>query len=394
MNWFTSLFTKSLFTSRILGTPSFMSLQDVKKLECIFSNPAALKVFALQCDLFSLAYITVKKDEQELPDDPFLKLIKNPNTFQTMSQFLWDFMFWNMVGNSYCYVDSAIIEKEKNKMVFLNHFKMEWDKDMYKIADKIFVEKGELKKYNIIYRYSDGTKSALPLDRILISSDLSNNFGNWFVSPSRIDALYKVISNSEEALDAKNINLRYSGKFLVGSPTDAMRTGLTESEKTSLTDEMEKNKDKKVYPMSSLVNIKRFVENFSSLQLDQAYLADYFLIGNMYNIPRDVLEAYNSATYENQEKARIAHIHYTLSPKGNEWMNMFERHFMYDKEGKNIEMSWDHLLMMQVANNEQIDFKKKQIEAFKSLVDMGMTTEEANKYLNTSFVLPSKQPVL
>lgn len=388
-NWFSRFFTRNIFMNRLFGSPSFMSLQDIKKFEFVFSNPALLKVIALQCDLFSLGQVTVMKDKVEVENDPFLKLMKKPNTFQTQSQFLWDFMFWNMMGNGYCYVDSAVVEKEKNKMVFLNTFKMEWDRDMIHIVDKIFIEEEDLKEYNIIYRYSDGTTSTMPLDRIIISSDLSNNFGNWFVSPSRIDALVKVISNSEEGLDAKNVNLRYSRKFLVGSPTDAMRRGLSEDEKNSLTGDMDShgNKDKNVYPMSSLVNIRRFVDNFASLQLDQSFLADYFLIGNMYNIPRDVLEAYNSATYENQEKARIAHIHYTLSPKGNEWMNAFENKFGYTKENKNIVLSWDHLLMMQVAKNDEIDFKQKEIEAFQSLLDMGMDPAEANKYLGTSFVL-------
>ena len=387
-SWLPRIFNRALFTfNRMIGSPSFMSLQDIKKFEFVFSNPALLKVVSLQCDLFSLGRVQVMKDGVELEDDAFIKLIKRPNTFQTQTQFLWDFMFWNMMGNAYCYVDSAIVEKPKNKMVFLNYFKMEWPIDIYKIADKIFVEQKDLAKYDIVYRYSDGTTSKLPLDRIIISSDLSNNFGNWFISPSRIDALVKVISNSEEALDAKNVNLRYSGRFLVGSPTDSMRTGMTEEEKKSITEDIDKNQDKRVYPMSSLVNIRRFVDNISALQLDPSYLADYFLIGNMFNIPRDVLEAYNSATYENQEKARIAHIHYTLSPKGNEWMNAFENMFGYTEEGKDILLTWDHLLMMQVAKNDQIDYKTKEIAAFQSCLDIGMTPEEANKYLGSAFIL-------
>jgi len=373
----------------MIGSPSFMTLQDIKKFEFVFSNPALLKVIALQCDLFSLGEVQVTQNKAPIENDPFLKLIKKPNTFQTQTQFLWDFMFWNMMGNGYCYVDSALVDKPNNKMVFLNYFKMQWPTDLFKIADKIFIERKDLAKYNITYRYSDGTTSLLPLDRIIISSDLSNNFGNWFVSPSRIDALVKVISNSEEALDAKNVNLRYSGRFLVGSPTDAQRTGMTEEEKKSITDDMDKDKHKRVFPMSSLVNIRRFVDNISALQLDPSFLADYFLIGTMFNIPRDVLEAYNSATYENQEKARIAHIHYTLSPKGNEFMNSFENMFGYEQENKNIQLTWDHLLMMQVAKNDQIDYKTKEINAFQSCLDMGMTPEEANKYLGSAFVITS-----
>ena len=61
----------------------------------VLSNPAVLKVFALQCNLFSMGKVTVenKKTKEPIEDDPFLNVLSEPNPFGNESQFLWDFMF-------------------------------------------------------------------------------------------------------------------------------------------------------------------------------------------------------------------------------------------------------------------------------------------------------------
>ena len=44
-----------------------------EKLKAILSNPAAMKVFALQCDLFSMGKLFVyDKNEKPIENDPFL----------------------------------------------------------------------------------------------------------------------------------------------------------------------------------------------------------------------------------------------------------------------------------------------------------------------------------
>jgi len=64
----------------------------------------------------------------------------------------------------------------------------------------------------------------------------------------------------------------------------------------------------------------------------------------MFNIPKDIIEAYMSggkgATYENQEKAQVRHIENTLKPKGDELCDALDT--MFDNV-KDIEMSWNHL---------------------------------------------------
>lgn len=393
----------SLFRSRVRGlynfgfnvihaSTQFNTFQREKeKLTMVLSNPAVLKVFALQCDLFSMGEVKVKKNDKDIDNDPFLSLIQSPNPFsKTQSQFLWDFMFWNMLGTSYAYVDSSVVDRPGNKIYYLDPCRIEWPLEFDRKKDKMVFSDAELKaimKTIITYRYDDGSVFTFPFDRLVISYDLTNGIGNFFKGPSRLDALVKIISNSEFTLDADNINIRYSGKFLVGADkqTGAKNTlGMNEEEKKDIRTKID-TADQNVWPVNTMLKIQRFVSDMAGLQLSEKYLHQYFLIGNMYNIPRDVLEAYNSATYENQEKARAAHVNYTLDPKGEQFMDAFEVHFGYRTQGKNIFISWDDLPFMQIFEKEKIEVKKATIEVLTSLLNLGVTIEQANEFLGTEF---------
>lgn len=366
--------------------------KDREKLEMVLSNPAVLKVFALQCNLFSMGKVKVTTEEgEEIKDDPFLTLLRKPNPFTaTEAQFLWDFMFWNMLGTSYTYVDSKVVDRKLNKMYFLDPSKIEWPQELERKKDKMIFSDSEINdimKMEITYRYQDGTAFKFPFDRLVISHDLTNSIGNFFKGPSRLDALYKIVSNSEYTLDADNINIRYSGKFLVGSDKavgQSIKVGMSGEEKDDIIDKIDTDK-KNVFPLQSMVKIQRFVSDMAALELSEKYLHLYFLIGNMYDIPRDVLEAYNSATYENQEKARAAHVNYSLDPKGEQFMDSFEVHFGYREQKKKIDIGWDHLPFVQIFAKERIETKKATIEALNSLLAMGVDIEEANEYLGTEF---------
>jgi hypothetical protein len=377
----------------IQGSTQFNSFtRDREKLTMVLSNPAVMKVFSLQCDLFSMGKVKVLDDEgAEIEDDPFLNLLRRPNPFTlTEAQFLWDFMFWNMLGTSYAYVDSSVVDRKQNKMYFLDPSRIEWPEELEKAKDKMIFSDAafnKLMKTVITYRYADGEVFTFPFDRLVISHDLTNSIGNFFKGPSRLDALYKVISNSEYTLDAENINIRYSGKFLVGSDKavgTSIKVGMSTEEKDDIASKIDTDK-KSVWPLQSMVKIQRFVSDMASLELKEQYLHQYFTIGNMFGIPRDVLEAYNSSTWENQEKARGAHVDYTLSPKGNQFMDSFEVHFGYKEQGKNIHIGWDHLPFVQVFAKERADTKKVTVETLNSLLTLGVSIEQANEFLGTEF---------
>lgn len=364
-------------------------VSDLEKLEAVLNSPAVLKVFALQCDLFSLGKIRIYQGEKELKKDPALDRLANPNPFQTQSQLLWSAMFWNMIGNIYITMNSKVVTNTDTKIYTLEHRKMEFPQDMIDRSDKLIFSNSTLKTYldkKITYRYDDGTSTEISLNDIICISDLTNSLGNWFKGPSRLDALYKVVANSEQALDAENINLDFSKKFLVAgqqNPKDVSKLPMAPEEKKDIETKLMGNKP--VHAIKSMIEIQRFVSDLNALALPDQYLAQFFLIGSMYNIPRDVLELYASSKYENQEKARAGHVSYTLDPKGQDLMERFSQVWGYPAMGKKIVIDWSHLSFMQVFEREKTETQLKKTIALTNLAKLNVPIDEANAFLGTKF---------
>lgn len=369
--------------------------KDVEKLQLIFSNPAMLKVFSLCCDLFSLGNVYVYSNGKSVDKHPFLDFINNPNNRQQKNQWLWDYCFWNMIGNDYLYMDTWNLDRiTKNKGYFLEPSKIEWPLALENKKDKLFLSESsenELMSTVITYRYQDGSTFNFQLKKLLHIPDLTNGTGNWFKGQSRIDALYKVISNSEEAMDSKNVNLRMSAKYMVSGKSDIDNINeLPLSNEEKLDIEKSSLSKNPVTALKSLTDVKRYVENIANLKLDDSYLNDYFVIGSMYGIPKDVLEAFNSGTFENQEKARGALISYSLQPRADKLMSGLMKGFG-ESESMYV-MSWDHLSFMQVFEKERAEISKVKSETLLLLLKAGVNLKEINAILDTNFTEVDYEP--
>ncbi|CAA0144186.1 Contig93, whole genome shotgun sequence [Tenacibaculum maritimum] len=379
-------FSKSLF-SLLNATPQYNDYTDeTEKIQAVLSNPAALKVFALQCDLFSLATIKIKKDDKDIENDPFQKLVNNPNPFQSQRQFLWDFMFWNMIGNAVLYIKSGDVDRDNNTMYFLDTSRIFFSNKLQeKIGNLVLSKKGfkDIQEERVEYKNKNGKSNFFKIKELLFITDLTNSTGNWFKGNSRLDALYKIISNSEAGIDSKNINARYLGKYIVNGKVDETNVNLPmmkNDEKKEIEDRIDGNK--KVHAVKTPIDIKRFIERSEVLEnLDKSYLADYYKIGKMYGIPRDVLEAYESSTYENQEKARGSHVSYTLSPKGCDLGDSVAKRLEYTNEGKIIYLDWSHLPFMQVFKKEEAKVNETNAKSLEKLIKAGVKPESAAKML-------------
>lgn len=353
----------------------------------LLEHPAFLKVVAIQCDLFSLGEFYVEdKYGEPISDDPFLKLIKNPNPYDEKGDLLWMYMFNLMLGNAYLTATSKLVDSNNNRIYSLDSWKVEIPNELERRHDHIIESKStanELSDQEIIYHYDSGGFKKIKWSNILHVPDLA--VGARYKGASRIESLKKIIANSEASLDSENINIRYSGKFMVAgknSLEDISSMPMGQDEKEDIEDKVNKGNNP-VTAVKSLIDIKRFVDNYAHLELDKRYLNAYYLIGKVYGIPRDVLEAYDASTFENQEKARGAHVVYTLQPKGNSLCHGFESLFGY--EDRNIKISWDHLPFMQVFEEQRQKAKENKVNTFQKLVLMGVPIDEINSFLGTEF---------
>lgn len=349
----------------------------------MLTNPALARIVFLNCDVFSLANIK-RIDGKE--NDPLLDLLNNPNHFQTKKQFLWDYRFWLMFGNAYVKPFNNRIDSNYQNLYLLEPTKMIWPDTTVKKLDKMVISKSalnDLLNSNIYYKYNDGTKTPIQLKELLNFHDLTNGTGNWFKGNSRIDALWKILANSNSALDAKNINLEFSRKFLISGnydPTANLNslTTMQDIEKEDIRSKLRSSEP--IHPLKTEVNIKRFVENLANLELDDSYNDDLSKIGGMFNIPSDVLEALKKgATYENQEKSIGRHISYSEMPKLTDLLEGLCSFFGLDIN--DYEADFNNNSFMQVFEKDKATVNMTNARTLETLVKNGADANEVAELL-------------
>lgn len=353
---------------------------QAKKLSTILENPAALYIFLLLPELYSMGQYKLYQGEKEIEKHPLLDFLKDPNPMQTESQFKWDYMFWRKLGTANLMFSSKVLN-EQNKMYFLSSDGMEWSEFFKENSQSLFLSDPiikQMKRSTITYK-TKNQQITFPYERLQQFFDISNGIQGWFTSPSRVDALYKIIANSENALKSKNINSLFASKFLVAgkaavSDTSKLPMGADDkrSAEASMLDD-----GKSIHAVKTMVDIKRFVENANVLDaLDKSWMNDAFVIGKMLNIPKDVIEMLGDSTYENQEKARAAIVGYCIQPDADDFCEGILRYFGLDKS-YDLQLDYSHLPFVQVYEKERAETVEKKANAFFKLVQAGADQAEA-----------------
>jgi len=356
---------KDFFTSSD-SVKGFSTTQ--KKIEAALYNPAVLKVLSYRADIYSQIKFNEFNNDKLIQEDFLYSESKKPNPMQTWVDFHYDVSFWRDLGTAYIY-------KEFDTLYCLNPMYIDIKESQLKELNKYrFSEskvkqarKGEFKaKFNC-----DAEWQTLKLENLYILSDLSTSVsGNWLEGNSRIDALYDVIKNSKLSLKAKNRNLFYSTKFSVSGQHDAkdqFSTPMGSDEQKDITQGLQGNKE--IYATKQKIDVKQLVSNLASLKLDDSYIADLSIIGNMYGLTKDVLDVViKGSTHENKEKAIGAFIDYSMMPKVQQHSDLYE--LLFDKQ--EIRGSFKHLPFNAVFESEKINNTKIELENLKIAAELGL----------------------
>jgi len=347
------------------------------KLEQCLNNPALLKVLSFRADLYSQAKIDRYLDNKEVEKDFLYSQSKQPNDWQSWIDLRWDISFYRDLGTCYIY-------KEGDVTYCLNPVGIDFtDKQIKKFGKLTFSKYGSESRNNMrndtfTYINQNGEKQQLKFKNLYILSDLSNGVsGNWLKGNSRLDALYQVVLNSELSLTAKNRNLLFTTKFLVSGQSDESdiyKQPMDDTEQKSVVSGL-LNKNIVVTP--SKVDITQMVSNLQSLKLDDSYIADLTIIGNMYGMSKDVLDIVSKgSTYENKEKSLGAFIDYSLMPKLNQETDLWE--LVYEVE--DLRGTFKHLPFNAVFEIDRVNSLKVMLENLNLAKELGMNeTDLKNK---------------
>lgn len=357
----------------------------------MLTNPALAKVTYLNCDVFSLGKIERVDGET----DDFIRMLQNPNRFQTMRQWLWSYRFWIMYGNAYLKPNTAIVGNSRAQLYWLDSSKIDWDEASLENLDELVLSnatQSRVERVEVRYEYQNGKSENFRLGELLPFHDLTNNTGNWYRGESRIDALKKILQNNESTLDAKNINLEFVRKFLVSGnydPTKNLTSFATmqDVEQDDIENKLRGNKS--VLPIKSQVSIERFVENLADLKLDEAYTSDLLVIADMYGIPKELISVLlEGSTYENQEKALSRHISYSEMPKAQDLLEGLCGHFGLNAD--DYHMTWDYLSFMNHDNYKESQVNERNARTLAQLLDAGVNAEDALELLGMDVRIEEK----
>jgi len=356
--------------SSLSGKDHTERIPDKKKVQVALSNPAFLKVLSMNCDLFSLGKINEYQNNELKEIDFLYSQKKKPNFYQTWTQWTWEYMFYRMIFGYSVLRRNGNILNDNNQIYWLNPANIDWDEKKFSKFTNSVANFNEQQRQTIKYTHPDGSTEKIALSELTFIQEMTNTAtGNFYKGVSKMDALYKVLSNSESALDAKGVNLDFAKKFLVSGKTDPNNISaipMGEGEKESIETKVQSNKN--VHATKSPVTLDRFVKDIAKLELDESFREDYFTIGSMYNIPRDVLEAsLEGSTYENQEKATMRHVDYSMRPAGSALTDVLEDIFSY----QDLRTEWNHLSFNQFAELQREERKKVQLENIKLAIDLG-----------------------
>jgi hypothetical protein len=372
------------------GSANFKT-QNPNKL---YENSFALrKAVSILKDTGKLANINLYENGK-LKQNNFLYSLKpKPNPYQTWTNFIEEFIYWYSLGTVYYWKGSGISYESRNQY-FLDFSKFDSDtiKKLEKFGKKLTNSNinefyKDFKNHQIKYKFNDSDTQLIPLSEVVvIQSDI--NVNSWFFNFNRLNAISKILTNADDSLDAKNINIHFSKKYAAyqGVNKDDLAqqiTGLSKGERDDIKQKV-MSKDPLHVSGSNNLEIKRFIDNLKNLGYDESFLNDYLLVGLFFNIPLEILGDFLrskglSSQGDAKEKAMIQLIDMAIMPILQTFTDVLELGL---KENQEVKAEFTHLWFMKVAIKQQAEQRKMDLEALKMAKELGLDDTKVQEQLN------------
>jgi hypothetical protein len=287
-----------------------------------------------------------------------LKLLKQPNYFQSQEDFLFQQMwFLSATGTNYTYKVNAL---NTTRSIY-NLLPSEIDLQNSQKVKSFVSTKAELKAFGdreIKYKL-DGQEFKIALKNIIPTYDLANGLScnSLMNSPSRVSGISKILENIEESLMSKNVNLKMSQKYLMASQGDGNEAQIQQSDREDITSKISR---KSLLITNANIKAQHLVTDMKRLYLDEQFSNDALTCLLAFDMSKDILNYFSngSSTYENKEKAMLDYVQNSIQSDANNTMNSFASSFGLIDKGESLVASYDHLPVMQSVMKTKIETLK------------------------------------
>lgn len=375
-----------IFTYTFMRNDGFQPNKNY--LEWSLENPVLLAILALRCSVYSqMKIIHVNANGEEIKDSPFVKLLKQPNYFQSQEDFLFQEMWFKSVdGTCLTYQVKALNEVK----ALYNLIPQSTDYQKTNKLKKFITTQKDFKTFGeqTIKYTLDCQEYNLRIDDLIASYDLANGLtcDSFMRSPSRIKAIEKVLCNIDENTKAKNTNLKMSQKYLVSNKSTGNEANIMPEDRKDIFDKISR---KDVLITNAAINATHLVSDMKRLFLDEQFSSDALTCVLAFGMSRDVLNyfANGASTYDNEEKAMQNYIQNMVQPDADKRMNSFNSQWGLIDKGEKLVASYAHLPVMSGIINEKMASLKAMQETIKLGIDNGTISAQEAKKMTDSLIL-------
>ena len=343
----------SIWTT-LLGGDDFINNSNY--LHTSLENPVLNAIVSLRAKMYSQMQIShVDANGKEVKNSDVLKLLKQPNYFQSQEDFLFQQMwFLSTSGNNYVYQIKPL-STDLPKAIY-NLIPSEIDFNKVNKVDKFVFTKEQIKSFadrKIKYTL-DGKVYDIKLSEIIPLYDLANAIttDSWFVAPSRVKAIEKVLQNIDVNLRSKHKNLQFSAKYVGVNKSTGMEAQIQTADRKAIENVLNA---KDVLTTNASVEYKHLVSDMKKLFLDEQFADDANKCLLAFEMNKNVLNYFaKDSTFENQKNGVIDWIQNSIQGSADNTMNSLSSTFGLLDKGERLVASYNHLPIMQSLINDKI----------------------------------------
>lgn len=368
------------------GNASWNNIDD--KIQTAYNHPILMPGIQLIANYFSRAKFT----DGGKDTSPMLKVLAQPNIFQTQDDFLKQFIWFKYAaGFVYQMPVSVLGDNRADRLKYLynlNPTLIEFD-DRFKTSLPMTTSAVE-EELDKQFMYDQYNQALMPKMRdVLPYYDLPNGLKMWgddqnmWIAPSRLDSLRKPLSNIDKAFTAKNIVIQSNGKELFINKTQGnmAKVMMKKSESDDIVSKLQKDyspgsgKGRSIVTNSDLLWQSLHIK-LKELGLDESVVADAKTVINALQIPPELYSVDgNSATFENQGKAVIHFVQSKIQVEADDFCKTLNNRY-----GTDLKATYDHLPIFREAEKQKALGMKSIAASCKQMVDSGIwTTKRAEE---------------
>ena len=330
-----------------------------------------MTIIALRSKIYSQMQIQhLNKRGEIIENSPYIKLLRQPNFFQSQEDFLFQQMwFLSCAGTNYTRQFKPFKSSEVPTALF-NLVPDEIDLNKSNELNGFVYTKSDFEKIGertIIYTMN-GKRISIPLRELIPFYDLANGLqDNQFMqSYSRVKGIVKTLENINQNIKSKNINLQFSQKYLASNKSTGNEAQILENDRKDIYNKI----DQKALSITNKnIDVKHMVSDMKRLFLDEQFSSDALTCLLVFDMNKDVLNFFGTggSTFENQEKGELRYLQNSIQTTANNTMNSFSSQWGLIEKGEKLVAKYDHLNIMQPVINEKI----KSLTELQNMIKIG-----------------------